>query len=138
MMLKNHLLISLLFGAIILQILHLFSAEALFIIVLANLFVDLDHAFNYVATRKHNSMKKFVGYQMYSFENQKHDFHIFHTLEFIMLFAYISFFNQYLLIFFIGIVLHMVCDIASHFAHRKSIKEMKKWSCIWHLSKATK
>ena len=87
---------------------------------MGGVFIDIDHYFWYVY-----KFRKFGIIKAYKFHKNKpflgkDVIHIFHTVEFIVLCAILSFFSAIVLTFTIGLVTHIILDIASvRYAHEE-------------------
>ena len=107
-----HLLISLII-AVAFYPLH--SWKVVFIIV-GGVLIDIDHYFWYVYKYKELSIIK--SYKFYIKNINENNFSnvfgillAFHTIEFLLLMLALSFYNQFVLIFTIGLLSHYVLDL---------------------------
>ena len=97
------------------------------LIILATLvLIDVDHYILYAFIRK--DINPFNAYKFYLIEGKKYQnkkkyqfafLHIFHTAEFFLLLAMLSFFSKIALLIFIGCVFHMCVDLIEHIVTRQ-------------------
>ena len=107
-----HLLSSLILALILFPILK-WSAV---LILAGGFFIDIDHYLWYVY--KYRKINIFESYKLFIKPMHEKDFKsvtgiliIFHTIEFLIIMAILSYFNKFALIFTIGLLLHYALDL---------------------------
>lgn len=115
----------LLFGAIFSLILYLiFPQIGIFnisLIFLSSILIDFDHYLWTIKRKKYFNLKEVYLWNKNLPKNHKPITHIFHTIEFIIFIAILSFYFNFFFIL-IGIIFHSVLDIFD-------IIYSKKWGC---------
>jgi len=113
---KFHALISFIFIIILKQI-SSFDYFQLLVIFLAAIFIDFDHYLAFVLMKKNLSLKKAYNYYIKLIEkinkgiNVKCPLCIFHTIEFLIPFGILSYFNGFIFLIFCGFIFHLLVDI---------------------------
>ncbi len=104
MLFFQHLFVSILPFLVIFY----FDIVGAFIFLAVNLILDFDHYLAYVLR-----FKKFKGSYEYftSIRGVCEDFFIFHSVEFILLVFVLSYYFDYLLYVFLGLLVHVLSDV---------------------------
>lgn len=129
---KQHTLISLLFGVIILKLTHTLSLTALFFVLLANL-LDIDHIFRYWHDRVRHRYKNYWKHMHIHYTTKNQRFLIFHTLEFVILLGFLSRLHPLIYYIFIGWFIHIMSDFFVYCKHHRSVEKAFPWLASWHV-----
>jgi len=117
-----------LFGLIFSAILYFFNIPLSFILIIfaASVLIDFDHYLFYVVLKKDINPIKAVKWfftEGKKYENKKKYrfafLQIFHTIDFFLLLAILSFFSKIALLIFIGCIFHMCVDLIEHIVTRQ-------------------
>ena len=83
------------------------------IVLIPSVLLDLDHFINYLFNYKNINIKKTIKHH----ENLcgKHALNIFHTIDFIIILAILSFFSKIIFLIFIGTAVHLIFDYLDWF-----------------------
>jgi len=103
-----------LFGAIFSLILSLlFSITVLqtILIFLSSVLIDFDHYLWTIKRKKYFSLKEVYLWNKNLPKNHKPIMHIFHTIEFIIFIAILSYYIHIFLLILIGIIFHSIFDL---------------------------
>jgi hypothetical protein len=104
----------LLFGAIFSLILYLLFSITIFqasLIFLSSVLIDFDHYLWAIKRKKYFSLKEVYLWNKNLPKKHKPIMHIFHSIEFIVFIAILSFYFDFFLFILIGIVFHSLLDI---------------------------
>ncbi len=118
---SQHLILGTVFSAILFGIFPQIGLIGFFLIILSTFFIDVDHYFVYVYKNKNFSLKnaycwfieegkKLKGFSREKKKKYKSEILIFHGIEFWIFLSILSFFNNYFLFIFIGVMFHMFLD----------------------------
>ena len=104
-----------LFGFLFAYIIYWFSSITIFqasLIFLASVLIDFDHYLWYVKRKKDWNLKNAYLF-LKRLKKQKHKpiMHIFHTIEFIIFIGILSFYFNFFLFIFIGMLFHSILDV---------------------------
>ena len=107
-----HVVVSLILAAALYQI---FQWKVVLILA-GGVMIDIDHYFWYIS--KYKKFNLFSCYKYHAMDAKKNKWKdvcgalfVFHTIEFLMLMASLSFYNEFALIFTIGLLPHYMMDI---------------------------
>lgn len=116
-----HIILGAIFTLIVWYLSPGISLIYLVALFLSSFLIDLDHYINASIKNKHPSLSKSFHYYKKLDERlekekskgirKKGDFHLFHTLEFHALIAFIGYFTPLFFYIFIGMVFHSLLDI---------------------------
>jgi hypothetical protein len=116
------------YGLVLSAFLFIFGIPISYVAIIfsASVLIDFDHYIFYVALKKDINPIKAVKW--YFIEGKKYEnnlkyqfafLQIFHTVEFLLILAILSFFNKIVLLIFIGCVFHTCIDITYHIVTKK-------------------
>lgn len=107
---KHHLIIGIIFVVVLTLFLNVTYFQAL-IILASSILIDVDHYMFYIVRKRDYSLIK----AYYFFKNLPKDhkpiMQIFHTVEFMIFLAVLSYFNFYPLLILVGILFHSLTDL---------------------------
>jgi hypothetical protein len=129
-------LINLVFGYMLLRLLHIYTLEGMFIVVFSTILIDSDHIFRYFFDRKERkgmNITHYIEYLEHHTKEKVQKLLIFHTFEFFVLLWILSLHNYIAHYFFIGFFLHFIADLAPYYRHHRTIKKLKEWFFTWHI-----
>lgn len=122
MMVKSHVLISAIFSLVLFIILPYGNIFPYIIIFLSATLIDLDHYFYYIAISKNFNILKTYPYLINIEKKYKNKIKfpfVFHSLDFLLLFFILGFFNKIFLYIFIGLLFHNILDIIDFINKKK-------------------
>ena len=120
-----HMVINFLFSLLLLYLNpEIFSWNIVLFITLIGVLIDIDHLF-YYSTRMHRIVDDFV--------KKIPHFYAFHTIEFLLLLALLSFFSMNIFFIFIGVGVHLVTAILTYIPYGAHSR-LKYWSVIYYLA----
>ena len=120
----QHFLVS----TVITIMLYPFFGIAALLTYVGGVLVDIDHPLEYLFKYKSLNLKKsYRYYKNMKLKDYKETIRIFHNIEFIILIAIISFFNNSFIPLLIGLVVHITMDIK---AEEKLFKKSYNYSII--------
>lgn len=115
-----HLVVSSILAAILYP---LFNWKVLFILI-GGVLIDVDHYLWYIY--KYKKLSLFGCYKHYISQTEKNQFKenigillIFHTIEFLFIVTILSFYNEFALIFALGLLPHHILDLIFLYIHTK-------------------
>lgn len=123
---SQHLVLGIIFSAIVLFLFPQIGFLGFLLIVLSTFFIDVDH-YIYYAYRKRDfnlrnaynhyikNIKKLMSMPKKERKNYKKPIFIFHGIEFWILLLIISFFYKIIFFIFIGVMFHMLLDYFAFF-----------------------
>ena len=107
---KWHILFGILFSVLVYLMFNITIIQAI-VIFSASVFIDLDHYIFAVKRNKIFSLKTIYNWHKNLPKNHKPIMHIFHTLEFLILIFFLSFYFKEFLFILIGMLFHSILDI---------------------------
>tara|TARA_B100000315_G_scaffold255285_1_gene298290 strand:+ start:112 stop:525 length:414 start_codon:yes stop_codon:yes gene_type:complete len=117
-----HLSVSLILMIILYPI---YNWEVLLILV-GGVFIDFDHYLWYIY--KYKRFNLLNSYRHYTIDAEKNNFKdvsgiplIFHTIEFLLVIILLSFFNEFVLVFTIGLLSHYLLDLVWQYSIPKRL-----------------
>lgn len=110
---KWHLLFGAIFSLILYSILPQISIFNISLIFLSSILIDFDHYIFIIKKKGRSYFNLKKSYLWHKALERKHRpiMHIFHSIEFIVFIAILSFYSDFFLFILIGIVFHSVLDI---------------------------
>ncbi len=118
---KTHIILGALFTVVLYLIFPLIPLYGLLLVFLSSFLIDFDHYLSAVKETHSLSLRKAFSYhtnqgRIASIDKKrgirkKGDFHIFHTLEFILLVLILSFIWNPFIYIFTGMIFHSILDI---------------------------
>lgn len=140
---SEHILLGLMFSALILFFFPSMGAFGFLIIFLSSFVFDADHYLAYIAITKDWSLNKAFEFFITTTDDAKKSnkkqqgpLTIFHTIEFILLLGALSFFHVFFLYVLLGLIFHSVLDI--YFLYKEKILFMRDFSVILYLKRKRK
>ena len=131
MLVSTNIKISLLIGCLLYPFFGFYSA----VFVLAGFLIDIDHNIEYaIKNRDPNPLNAYRsllrGYKKRhkalelgkDIINEYRRFHVFHSFEFLILLAIVSFFSKIIYLVFLGFLVHILLDIGQYLYLRKKTK----------------
>lgn len=106
-----------------------FENTSIFVfIVWSSFLIDIDHIFYYAIKHRTLSFKKWLEVGKKMRNKMQPGLFIFHSLEFNLLLLLFSALYPWLLIFFLGSIVHTLLDTIEHYRYHRDFKWIKKWS----------
>ena len=107
-------------GILAILIFPFFGWQVLWILI-GGFFIDVDHYFLYIVRLKRFNLIEAYRYVKEKCEKKefKDTLCIFHTIEFIILLAILSFYFKFIFLILIGLILHMILDSAYLINHKE-------------------
>ena len=103
----------------------------IFFVVLGGILIDLDHPLYMIFGKRITSIKEMIKFHKANFKSMSPHFYIFHFLEVIVILLLISFFiHKFLFLFFVGFMLHWICDVIKYFWVYHSFLPWIKYSLL--------
>lgn len=109
---KWHILLGAIFSILIYFLFHITIFQAI-LIFLASFLIDFDHYLFSIKRTNSLNLKKAYYWHKSIPKNHKPIMHIFHTIEFMIVVAILSFFFNLFLYILIGMLFHSILDIIS-------------------------
>lgn len=117
---KTHIILGLIFSALVYIIFHITFFQA-FLIFFASVFIDFDHYVWYVYKKKDFNLKNalkwfkrkrdiYYNTPHHKLRNIKKSILVFHGVEFIFILSILSYFNNLFIYLIIGTLYHLVFD----------------------------
>lgn len=133
-----HVLINLTLGSLFLFVSGrpIFSNE-LVIIVISGVLIDIDHIFNEIWKGTIKNPKKIIKYLTSIADLHTGELYFFHSYEFLLLIAYLSFYQNIFFYVLIGLVFHFMADAITNTRATKSLNWLKEYSVLYNLLKVT-
>lgn len=126
---KHHILLGLIFSALVLLFFPSIKLSGFFIILLSSIFIDLDHAVRYsLKTRNFNPVKfwkwsvleekaqKNLNYSVY-----KLPVFFLHGIEFVLILVILSFYFDWAFLILIGVLFHLFLDYIDLFIRHEPL-----------------
>ncbi|MFA7707816.1 MAG: hypothetical protein WCX73_02615 [Candidatus Pacearchaeota archaeon] len=107
---KAHIILGAIFSLIAFYFFHLTIIEA-GLIFLSSVLIDFDHYMFGAVRNKTLNLKKLYFWHKNLGSSHKPMFHIFHSLEFLLLILILSFYYHFFLFILIGMVFHSILDL---------------------------
>ena len=102
---KHHIIISFILSIILFPFIGFYTI----LVFLAGILIDADHYLYYIVSKKEISFRKAY---IYCRDAEFHDIlHILHVFEFYILIAVLSFFSDFFLYIYLGLVFHLMLDL---------------------------
>lgn len=124
-----------LFGAIFSLFLYFFLGMSFVnssIVFLASVLIDFDHCIFYFFRTKDFNLKRAYFWHKNLPKNHKPLTQIFHVIEFLLLIFILSFFYEFFLFVFIGLIFHSIVDLAE-MLNRKSARLGREFFLLRYL-----
>jgi hypothetical protein len=97
--------------------------------------IDIDHPLHTIFKERTLNPRKITKIHQELFKKHKAEFYIFHSPEFNLFLAFLSFINLYFLVAFISNLIHLSIDVITTHLKRGSIDDLRNWSLLYHLFK---
>lgn len=107
---KWHILLGAVFSLVLFLAFNVSPFNSL-LVFLASVLIDLDHYMWYVQRKKDLSLRRAYIWAKKHMNPPKPFFHIFHTIEFLILILVLSYFFNFFLFIFIGMIFHSILDL---------------------------
>ena len=123
-----------LFGFLFTYIIYWFSSITIFqasLIFIASVFIDFDHYIFIIKRKRYFNLKKAYFWHKNLPKKRKPIMHIFHSIEFIVLVAILSFYFNIFLFILIGMLFHSILDIID-LSYRKQL-QVREFSLIKYI-----
>ncbi|MBI2662433.1 hypothetical protein HYX11_03160 [Candidatus Woesearchaeota archaeon] len=98
------------------------------IVIVGGFLIDVDHYLAYIIERKDMNLVKAYKFNRYEKTSVNGFINVFHTIEFWVVCAIFSFYVEIMVMFVMGLILHMLLDIISCYINHCLL--FKRWSLI--------
>jgi len=117
---KWHILYGVIFSLLVYFLFNISFFEGI-LIFLSSIFIDFDHYLWYIYTKKDSSLKNAYNY-LKNLRRNKPFLMIFHTVEFLLIFCFLSCVWKGFLFILIGILFHSILDLI-YLAYEKKLNQ---------------
>lgn len=146
---SKHLILGIIFSAIVLFLFPQIGFMGFLLIILSTFFIDVDHYFLYVFKKKDlslgnayrwfvNGFKKRIALPKKEKTKYKYGILIFHGIEFWIILAFLALIHNFFLYIFIGVMFHIFLDFLALVYHKVSLYSKASQIYVWIRDKKKK